>query len=528
MGGPMPQLPPEYLDINTPPDVVVTDRLPAPIGDPALGEPLGALSPEVEHMLPSAPEHRLVTVGDSITHGVISGAVFRTDLSWPALVADGLGIAGFTVPTYDGPLDGLPVNLETLLRKLQEKFGDDVNVIEMARLPLALQRLVDGNEDYWERGEGARPPSTDVRLSTVVISGGAVGESLPYTAALAGAMGAGKTEDSLAGVKPEHDNDIAASSVLAPFGIDATQISAAHRHGRNGGIDTLVVALGANNALGSVVHKRVSWTGPGYDDLTQKAAYNVWRPIHFAAEYSELVKAVREIPARRIVLATVPHVTIAPIAKGVNPQEPGRKWRQGSRFFPYYTDPWIEEKDFRPSRHRHLTHQQARAVDSAIDQFNETITDAVRTARRDGCDWRVLDLCGLLDGLAYRRYAADPAAASANEWVPYQLPAPIADLDARFFLSDRSGRRQGGLFGLDAVHPTTSGYGVIAKAVLDLLADAGVPTTAIDFAVLRRNDTLNAQPPALVSEILHLLGPLLTLLVSRRAPETSAGKPEMP
>ena len=33
------------------------------------------------------PANRLVTIGDSLTHGFMSGAIFRTDLSWPAVVA---------------------------------------------------------------------------------------------------------------------------------------------------------------------------------------------------------------------------------------------------------------------------------------------------------------------------------------------------------------------------------------------------------------------------------------------------------
>lgn len=212
----------------------------------------------------------------------------------------------------------------------------------------------------------------------------------------------------------------------------------------------------------------------------------------------------------------MPHVTVAPIAKGVNPQHPGQKWREGSRYFPYYTDPWIEEKDFRPSKHRHLTHQQARAVDSAIDQFNETIIDAVRHARREGRDWLVLDLCGLLDGLSYRRFTADKAAAQRNNWQRFVLPEPIADLDTRFFLADKTGRRQGGLFGLDGIHPTTAGYGIIGQAVLDILAGAGVTTKPIDFFALRAKDTLNTQPPALVSAMLELLAPFLTRFKSHR------------
>jgi hypothetical protein len=66
---------------------------------------------------------------------------------------------------------------------------------------------------------------------------------------------------------------------------------------------------------------------------------------------------------------------------------------------------------------------------------------------------------------------------------------PIADLTTMFVLSTASGRVQGGIFGLDAVHPTTSGYGIVAQALLDVLTGAGVPSTPIDFAALRARDT---------------------------------------
>jgi|GEM_PF-5154915 len=49
--------------------------------------------------------HRLVTIGDSLTHGFMSGAIFRTDLSWPAIVASELGLSAeqFAFPTYELP-----------------------------------------------------------------------------------------------------------------------------------------------------------------------------------------------------------------------------------------------------------------------------------------------------------------------------------------------------------------------------------------------------------------------------------------
>lgn len=512
----MPGLSPEYLDSRTPSDVRVTDRALPAIVNPTLDEPLGAPSAGLPDV-PATPARQLVTVGDSLTHGMSSAAVFRTDLSWPVQVARALGGRPLAVPRYGGPLNGLPLNLERLLGRLQERFGDSVNPLEFIQLPLALHRLADENEDYWERGQGAEPPRTDIQYENVGIYGWDLRDALSYTAGRAAArIGGGSSNDDFLGAKPDNDNDIAALSVLAPFGVTATQLGAAARHGRNGGIDTLVVALGANNALRTVVDKEVNWTGAGYDDLDRKSAYNVWRPVHFAAEYGELVRSLLPIPAARVILATVPHVTIAPIAKGVNPQDPGRKWRTGSRFFPYYIDPWIEDRDFRPTKHRHLTHQQARAIDSAIDQYNETIVEAVRHARRQGRNWLLFDLCGILDGLAHRRYVMDPAAQERNEWVPYELPEPIADLDTRFFISDRTGRLQGGLFGLDAVHPTTSGYAVIAQALLDLLRTDGVDSTPLDFAAIRQQDTLNSQPPPLLKPMLGLLTPFLTRFLSHR------------
>lgn len=511
----MSDLPPEYLDSRTPPDVIVQGKAAPPYRDATLGVMLGPPAGGVP-AVPADPAHPLVTLGDSLTHGVSSGAVFRTKLSWPALVAVAIGADDFKVPAYGGPLSGLPVNLEALARQLEKRFGGDINIVETLQVPLTLQRLLDKNEDYWERGTGSAVPPTDVRYQNLGIYGWDVRDALSYSAARATAHVQQDPDDQFVGFKPDHDNDIAARSVLAPFGIDATQVDAAAWHGRNGGIDALVVALGSNNALNAVVNKKVVWTGEGYDDLDRKGTYTVWTPTHFAAEYGALVARVRTIPARRVVLATVPHVTIAPIAKGVNPGRPGQKWKDGSRYFPYYTDPWIDEEDFRPGKHRHITHQQARAIDAAIDQYNATIAAAVQHARGEGRDWLLADLCGLLDGLAYRRYEADPAAAEANDWQPHPVPQAIKHLDARFFISDHRGRRQGGLFSLDGIHPTTSGYGLLAQVALDVLSVAGVPSKDINFSALLARDTLNSKPPALVAQALKLMAPFATYFASRK------------
>ncbi|HEX2262777.1 MAG TPA: hypothetical protein VHH52_03315, partial [Pseudonocardiaceae bacterium] len=107
-------------------------------------------------------------------------------------------------------------------------------------------------------------------------------------------------------------------------------------------------------------------------------------------------------------------------------------------------------------------------------------------------------------------------------WRPYPLPPELAALrpvpDSRFLTSDGTGRRSGGLFSLDGIHPTTVGYGIIAQELIDVMARAGVTFNQpdgqtprigpirVDFARLIRRDTLLTRPPANVTDGLRVLG----------------------
>jgi hypothetical protein len=283
------------------------------------------------------------------------------------------------------------------------------------------------------------------------------------------------------------------------------------------------VMLGGNNALGSVVRLEVCWSSEDYLDLRvdrrlkAKSAFTVWRPSHFAAEWADVAAAVKRIRARHVIIATIPALTIPPVTRGV-----GAKARPGSRYFPYYTRPWVADDDFDPRRDPHLTEDDARVIDSAIDAYNATIIDSVRTARTDGLDWYLFDLGGLLDSLAVRRYILDPDA-RPPWWEPYPLPPVLAALDpvptTLFFLSGPRGSTQGGLFSLDGVHPTTIASGVIAQGVIRIMERAGVafpapgrgratrpPPVEVDFDRLLDADTLMSDPPSTIMSTLDLLG----------------------
>jgi hypothetical protein len=97
------------------------------------------------------------------------------------------------------------------------------------------------------------------------------------------------------------------------------------------GIETLVVFLGANNVLGAVTRLKVSWSNNNYDKIGKdKDSYTVWRPSHFKSEYLLLVEELKKINAKHVILINVPHVTIAPVARGV-----AQKVKPRSRYFPF-------------------------------------------------------------------------------------------------------------------------------------------------------------------------------------------------
>ena len=142
--------------------------------------------------------------------------------------------------------------------------------------------------------------------------------------------------------------------------------------------------------------------------------------------------------------------------------------------------------------------------------------------RKAKSDWYLLDVAGLLDRIAARRYIDDPNA-RPPWWTPYPLPPALAELtptpDSRFLAGDgHGGRATGGLFSLDGVHPTTVAYGMIAQELVNIMRLAGVPfrqarsaterldPVTVDFARLIRRDTLISSPPQNITPGLHTLG----------------------
>jgi hypothetical protein len=507
------QVPQELRDKATPEEVMIRLEARKPSTDPTLGIP-------VERRPVAAAKHRLVVLGDSLSHGFQSTAIFNTDLSYPAIIARELGsYDSFRHPEYRA-FGGLPLNLEYLARELELRYGSEISWWELASAVFAVHQLLDQIRVYWEQGPGSHVPQIDGIMHNLAVSGYDIRDLMACTADTERAAITPR-KDSLLHPLVNNAGPLMGLYVLESArdpatGQALTPVQAAKAHGADGGIETLIVFIGANNALGTVLDLKVSWSDVGYDDPALKGAYNVWRPSHFAAELQQLQTQIREVNAQHVIWCTVPHVTIVPIARGV-----GGKMRPGSRYFPYYTRPWIDDTRFNSAFDPFLTGNQARAIDSAIDMYNDSITTVVMTARQEGRDWLLLDTAGLLDRLAARRYLLDPTARPAW-WTPYQMPPQIVSLtpppDSRFMSCSPEGRTAGGIFSLDGVHPTTIAYAMLAQEFVNVMQTAGVvfyqadgvtPRTApipIDFGWAIQRDTLISDPLKSITYDLKLLG----------------------
>jgi hypothetical protein len=100
---------------------------------------------------------KLFTIGDSISQGFMSLAAARTELVHSTLIARALGLTPGT-DDYSIPLwgaGGIPLNIESLLRSLQRRYGSDIRgPLEWPLAVATVNGFLDDVEDHYERGAG--------------------------------------------------------------------------------------------------------------------------------------------------------------------------------------------------------------------------------------------------------------------------------------------------------------------------------------------------------------------------------------
>ncbi len=516
----------------------------------------------------------LVTIGDSLTQGFQSGSISKTAWSYPAMLAKVLGAAAFRIPDFAGE-GGLPLNLERLVRRMGERAGSRLDWFDLPAAAWTVASMMDATEDYWERGPGDAPSDTGPMHHNLAVWGFEMGDCNTLSDAVCRrntpqAKDQFWTQNQI----PEFAMYRTARRTLNPGRLyaleDLTQLDLVERIAADeGGIDNLVVALGANNVLGTCTSLTLRWSqSADCYKLAHQRNCNIWAPEHFQrlldAVVARLAKLTRKAranapaPVRRLFIANVPHVTIAPVTRGISPdakRHGGPERKNG--FYEYYTHFWVWDDDFiqQPNAYRHLTREDARTIDGIIDDYNRAI---VAAAKKHG--WHVIDFCDALDRIAFRRNDGEPTyrlpdglldALEANPATRHRVFTIAGDPRRRALLDTRylrivpdvpdDGRRHGltddqvrtlhrkycgGLFSLDAIHPTTIGYGIIAHEVLKVMQAAGVPRAdpdALPWADIVAADSLVVDPPRMLHHLQHMLGFLASRAPLARLIRTVSG-----
>lgn len=451
--------------------------------------------------------HRLVCIGDSLTQGFKSGAILETDISYPAIIAYEMGLRDdqFRFPSFNGA-GGLPINIEYLLSRLDHEYGEDVNWWEIPFALIDLRKWMDETEDYWERGKGSQPINFSGIYHNLAVWGFEMQDSYQVTAKMCADITKNPSDNWLNQI-PEHAMFRTALRVLNPSGsgnandLQATQFTRAEALAKiDGGIENLIVYLGANNVLSSVTS--LKYGNSTNQDMAQpdprKRKATVYTAKHYGLLLGQLMKQVDNLTAnggtvQRVFWGTVPPVTIPPVTNGVGgrlEKDHGLTSPYGvnddpewfRRYFRFYTRPWIPEKNFNRLEDPFLTGAQIIKIDQTIVQYKSNLyakVDAHNQKRQQAGldpDWFVVDLHWALERLAIRRYHEIPSGPPPPGWSPYELPDAYVDLDLNTrFLRARQGQRiSGGFFSLDGVHPTTVGYGLVAQEVIIVMQRAGV------------------------------------------------------
>lgn len=486
---------------------------------------------------------KLFTIGDSISQGFMSGAAARTDLSYSKLISEQLGIVDYNIPSWEK--GGQPLNIEDLLRRLENRLGSDIKgIIEW---PIALNLInnyLDEVEDFYERGAGNKPVSK-LPFHNVAVRGFEISSAWQITPALcADYIDHSKNKkDNTFGMVDESFLRTAYTVLASETENNFTQLDWLKHHHQKEGVENLILWLGANNALGTVLSLKINQTSNngkafanGPDSISYKerrdADWNLWHPEDFRVEYQFMLDKVISIMENnptntdyKVFVGTIPLVTIAPIIKAVgdsqdredmeveewpvdinNPAPMGLNELPASKKRPisygkYY--PYFLFADKFNINDKHLNMQEVIHIDNCIRKYNRIIQELIANANEKigAKRFYLVDISTVLSDLALKRNNYKPTY-QFPEYFNYVYP----QLNTKYYGTTRKGEiKSGGIFSLDGVHPTAIGQGILAYEFLKTMKRAGSyvgdPEKDLNWEQIFKSDDLYTKPMGILSEI---------------------------
>lgn len=420
----------------------------------------------------------------------------------------------------------LKVDLETILRHLQEKVGREINIIEWPSAIRQINAVLDKWEQYFERGEGKVGNSLGVpfdNFHNIAVEGMKIADAWMVTPELC----ARKLKED----QNVKDDNIFQSASLPfyrnayrvlnsnanPIHEDKSPLKWLEHLSHNGGVENLILWLGSNNALGAVVDldpRQTPGDGISIFNATseERRRWNLWHPVDFEIEYRLLIQKTLNAIGQNsgiscnIFVGTIPLVTIAPITKGIGEArlipDPSGRTNRIFRYYQDYTYFMLDPEFAQKNRKFILPFKHALFIDQSIIKYNELITTIISEANEeinsDRIRFHIVPISDCLTDMAWKRNSGSPV---------YKLPEELAwlypPIDSKFYDIDENGKRvAGGLFGLDGIHPSVIGQGIIASEFLKAMKLAGCasPDCEIDWQQVILEDSLHQRPIRLMHE----------------------------
>lgn len=469
------------------------------------------------YMVPNRKKykHRLAALGDSMTMGFKNGGIYRTDLNFPQVIANCFDTpASFEQPSFSGQA-GIPINMEMLIRGLQEDVGSELSWDKYLSAASHIYRTLRRIKNYWEGNVINLCKNRDEPWHNQSVWGFAANDSWLMTEKKCREfLKENEPRYTVFSVLPDHAMYITGRMVLNPsFESKYEEYSLIDNIrwlDENGGIENLILCMGHNNIVGAVTNLELVYS----EESDLHAFYNdrnctVYRPEHFRDEMSRLYGQVAKMGIKRVFVPTIPYLTIPPAIRGVNLDTE----KADSSYFDFYTRFWIWDEDFDPERHPFLSRNDAIELDQVVDQYNTTIRELA-----EEYGFYVVPVHKHVSSVARRRRGDEDIRVFPPDFVKALKNNPDTaylvggDHDIRLStdylrLNEETGLiDRGGIFSLDGLHPTTIGYGLIANIYRSCMANAGVSfEKEIDWDFIIENETLVTNPPVLLKDLRLLL-----------------------
>ncbi|WP_245212705.1 hypothetical protein [Rhodohalobacter sp. SW132] len=450
-----------------------------------------------------------------MAQGFKNGGIYRTDLSFPALLARAFKPkVEFERPSFTAHT-GIPINIEMLVREMSEEFGDEISWNQYLSAGTHLFKTLRRIKNHWE----GQNRSLRVERNAPYHNLSVWGFSLSDTWLINESYSRQFIENNaprytVFSVLPDHAMHITARMVLNPSFSEKfegySMIDNVEWLQKDGGIENLICCVGHNNIVGAVTNLELIYS----EEHDLNAPHNertctVFRPEHFEDELRILYQKISRIGVNRVFLPTLPYLTIPPAIRGVNSD----KTKPRTGYFDYYSRFWIWDEDFDPDKHPHLTKEQAITLDQHIDQYNAIILELA-----DEFGFHVVPVGRYVQAAARRRMGAENVRPFPEPFIEAlkknRSTSYLVDEDGQpristdyLRLADSSGKiDRGGIFSLDGLHPSTIGYGLIANIYKQFMEKEGVQFDGkIDWDFIIENETLVTNPPLLMNNLRLML-----------------------